>query len=188
MTRVVRNQITICANQISEFKQCGGMLEMLAASDQAWYKLETKAIDVLMRRTGQQRPFLSSEREKAERTFTWICEAHFAIGFWRGRPIANTPLNQAPPLPTESELLLRVFQGNRSAIAELAPLLQESRSASIQIRGYTGYLLTDPTFLRQVEALRRTWKQLHHTEQPRFPFGRVLRDRQEGTKGARLWI
>jgi hypothetical protein len=77
------------------------------------------------------------------------------IGYWRGRPISCTWLHrQAPLRVTEEQVKMMGAAEHNNSLSRLNLL---SSWANDCLRGYCGWLMTNPTFREEHDALFKTW-------------------------------
>jgi hypothetical protein len=81
-------------------------------------------------------------------------------------------LLQAPPaLP---EALLQQQGWTRQQRLEAQQLIAGSQQRSQRLKGYAGWLLTEPAFVQETQGLAGRWQALPADERPLFPLGRSL--------------
>ena len=64
--------------------------------------------------------------------------------------------------------------GNESDFLKIQQAFKKSALFRDRLKGVLGYLLTDPTFLKQRDELKTQWEALHQHERPSFPLARSV--------------
>ena len=136
------------------------------------YCLPTPAIDTLARTRRTSPPLLDEASAKAERELADLCRKHGAVGCWPGRPIPYAPLAPCPIPLDESEF--QRLGWTRSIQLRARQALTKAEEAGQRLKGYVGWLLTEPPFLAEVSGLRERWDALSERQRPTFPLARPL--------------
>jgi hypothetical protein len=156
------------------FRQKHGRWGMLASLESPLYCLHTPAITSLSRFTIRKVPWLSKEDTEAERAFTLLCEQHRAVGCWQKVQVCCPYLTG--PGPSHDLRQVQDTLGWTPAQLLLAQsLLQGSQERKDRLKGYMGWLLTEPAFLQQLRQLSDRWHELPGDRRPLFPLGRINR-------------
>jgi hypothetical protein len=135
------------------------------------YCLPTAAIVELAGSWGKRAPFLDSTREQSEKEFTDLCTRHKVIGVWLGQMVRYDYLLPDGPTLTGRQVTRRSKAHVRKG-STADSKISEVRS---RLRGVVGWLLTDPTFVRELTAVQAAWKALPRWERPAFPLTRARR-------------
>jgi hypothetical protein len=134
------------------------------------YGLTEPVIDHLERGRHGRPPLLDSRAARAERALNDLCRRSHAVGFLDGLPIDYPFLAPPRPLPSEGEM---TALGWPPAVCQDIPqLAQRSEGASVRLKGYAGWLLTEPRFLEECRRLDQLWCALPDADRPRFPLWR----------------
>jgi hypothetical protein len=115
---------------------------------------------------------LSEPDAEAERDFTALCEKHQAVGCWLEQPIRYPYLTAPAPMPV-SEQMRQALGWTPAELAAARRLLQGTQEPSARLKGYVGWLLTEPAFQKQLEELCHRWQALPSEQRPLFPLGRI---------------
>jgi hypothetical protein len=124
----------------------------------------------LERSRPRRAPLLDRTAAQAERAFIDLCRGCCAVGFLEGAPIAYPFLSPPAPLPTDAEM---IAVGMTPIVRrELRQSAQRSADAAARLKGYAGWLLTEPAFLEACRELEVRWAALPPGVRPRFPLER----------------
>jgi hypothetical protein len=157
-----------------EFRQKHAQWRMFGIAEFPLYLLPHAATDSLKRATGKKTPLLSKVDAKAEEDFTTICEKHHVVGCWLEQPIRYPYLTVPPPLPAP-EHLQQAPGWTPADLAITKRLIQNAQEPPVRLKGYVGWLLTEPGFRKQLEELCERWQALPSEHRPLFPLGRIGR-------------
>jgi hypothetical protein len=135
------------------------------------YCLPEPAVRELARAVNKRPAILNKEGARAEREFSRLCIDHFAVGCWEGRPVGYH-LQQVVAPPTTAELQGTGWTPQQQTLA--LKLARGAVDACQRLKGYAGWLLTDPTFVQEAGALAARWHALPTAKRPTFPLGRTL--------------
>ncbi|MFO0802848.1 MAG: hypothetical protein U0791_06960 [Gemmataceae bacterium] len=141
-------------------------------ADEPVYAITPEALDAF-----EGKAFFSTDALEAERKFSDFCKGNGIVGMWRGQTITfplmigATPSIRSLPQATLDET------GLRGQEARLDSLTNRATAASDRQLGVIGWLLTEPMFLRELEALKVSHAALAPTERPRFPMTRLSKIR-----------
>jgi hypothetical protein len=114
-------------------------------------------------------PLLDGPAAEAERALNDLCRPGNAIGFLDGLPIVYRILS-APPPPSEAAM---IDAGWTPAVRrEMVQLDQRAQADAVRLKGYAGWLLTEPAFLDDCRGLAERWNALPDQDRPRFPLSR----------------
>lgn len=163
VTAQVLGAVTFIAPSMKELKLAHpDWFERVASVSTPVYCLPNAAIHAL-KKPGRYRAVLDPASAEAESAFTRLCERCHAIGIWGGDAIEFDLLR---PSPTFSEAALLKKKGwNDALIAQARRGIEGTAAIQDRLRGYVGWLLSDPTYLREAAALAARW--LHFPEQQR---------------------
>jgi hypothetical protein len=140
--------------------------------DEPLYRLPREVIDRLGRAHDRSAALLSAQDARAERAFADLCRTHHATGCWRGWPVSYRFLND--PLPAPDKGLSRKAGWTPAQFLESKRLARETEDASLRLKGYAGWLLTEPAFLDETRRLSDRWRGLPEPQRPLFPLGRTV--------------
>lgn len=141
------------------------------ASVEPIYSLPDVAVDLLAGSWGHRAPVLEPTRAQSEREFTELCNRHKVIGVWDEQMVRyEYLLPDLPPIRAK-----QVPAGYESYLRALAAAEDKSKATRSRLRGVAGWLLTEPSFLREVAAVREKWEALATAARPTFPLTRALR-------------
>jgi hypothetical protein len=143
----------------------------LATESAPVYCLPLPAVERLALARATALPLLTADDACAERAFTELCRLHPAVGCWQGWPVAYGPLQSPPELP--KSLLQQQGWAPQQQLAA-RQLAAGSQERTQRLKGYAGWLLTEPAFVQQTQGLAGCWQTLPADERPRFPLGRSL--------------
>lgn len=140
------------------------------------YCLPDPAIAALTIDNRLTKPPLDAGQAAAERAFTALCDDFHAVGVHHGLFVTGTQLNERPA-GLDQDLLAYAKQhwgwtdANVRAIEAAFP---KAATASDRVKGYVGWLLTEPAFLAEAAGVRDAWEQLPAAQRPAFPLHRPL--------------
>lgn len=147
--------------------------DMVGRRDCPLYCLPKRAIDHLAKAGVGNAPFLSAGVAQAERAFTTLCATHQATGSWREQPIRCPYLTAPIPRPDRSQLQAMMLTPAQQLSVQR--LVQVSEETTLRLKGYVGWLLTEPTFRDCLQQLSQNWQTLADEQRPLFPLGRINR-------------
>src|SRR5438034_9945353 len=147
-------------------------LAIPANSASPFYSLSDAAVQRLSRASRNAPSFFEGADAESERAFTNLCQQHFAVGTWQGKPVNFGPL--LPPLPdlTSAEMQAAGFSSAQQIQARRGMKVQPENR--LRTKGIPGWLLTEPAFLEEIAELRGRWNALSDDERPSFPLARPL--------------
>ena len=119
-------------------------------------------------RVGQ--PLLSEEDAAAELDLLAFCSRHESGGDFAGKPVRSRLLTGPIPKPSLEAFLATGF--TRADYEILDRQLDFHQSIHVRLKGYAGWLATEPAFCGAVRALEARWRQLPVPERPDFPLCR----------------
>ena len=106
-----------------------------------------------------------------EAAFWTACQAHRAVGFSDSEPVGYPFLaGMATPLASSSAATAGWPAESRHAL-----LVGENKVLEVRdrLKGYLGWLVTEPAFLAELKSLRTAWRQFPAGQAPRLPFRRA---------------
>ncbi len=117
-------------------------------------------------------PLLDAATAEVERAFTSLCKKHLMVGMHAGFPIAFPLLTEAvaPSQSSFEGLPWSPSAAQLAAIRDMTNLLDETRN---RLRGVIGWLLTEKSFLEEVEKVTKQYALIPKPHQPLFPLGRT---------------
>ena len=110
-------------------------------------------------------PLLDRRAAEAERPSTG-CAVGRAVGL-ADSPIVYPFLSPPPPLLSEAEMIDAGW--SEDVRREIRSLERQAGVASVRLKGYAGWLLTEPAFLEECRVLSEQWGALPNHDCPRFP-------------------
>jgi hypothetical protein len=114
---------------------------------------------------------MDQPNSKAELAFEHLCRESRTVGFADGGPIMYEFLSLTrKPKPGEQKDGI----APQSAWCDGTSRLPKSgfQDAAVRLKGYAGWLLTDPEFLRDFTSMKERWRFLTEAERPCFPLRR----------------
>lgn len=114
---------------------------------------------------------LDEAAARAERDLLGLCLRHCAVGYAGPRPISYPYLT--PPLPPPGPDLLAVMGWTAARGMAAAVGAATAGRASARLKGYAGWLSTEPAFLEAAAALARRWEDLPESARPDLPLQRA---------------
>ena len=168
-------------NDIQSF--CGtyaGWLEKLE-SVRPVYRLPSQCVGSLTRPLVGKRPILDDKSAEAEMAFADLCCDFNGIGYWRGQFIGSGYLVRPDSLPNRQQLAKLGWTAVQIRYAER--LVEKTDSISLRLKGYAGWLVLDPEFMKARDELACQWEVLGTAKQP-FPIQRSVQN-AASPKGAR---
>jgi hypothetical protein len=101
--------------------------------------------------------------------FTTLCRLHHAVGCWRGYPVIYY-LHQPPPGPPEALMEQLGWSPHERLVARR--LVAGAPDRMQRLKGYVGWLLTEPAFVEATRRLESGWQALAPADRPLFPLSR----------------
>jgi hypothetical protein len=150
-----------------------GEWDQLHNLDEPLYCLPASAIYWLARVERGSSPVLNATSARAERQYAELCAQHNAVGSWQGRSIVY-PYSR-PPSNSVLQSLLSQSGWSNALKRQMQQGLKKIEPANLRLKGYVGWLLTEPAFLHAVSRLAESWRSLPVEQRPSFPLGRPLR-------------
>ncbi len=135
------------------------------------YRLPRKAIQGLQKPPIGQRSIMSAEEAEAETTFSDLCESHKAVGIWNDSFVCPSYLIRPD---SASENMFRGLNWTKAQVQTSLAFLGKTDSLAVRLKGYVGWLVTEPVFLRDRDALASRWQTLPTDERP-YPIARSVR-------------
>jgi hypothetical protein len=115
-----------------------------------------------------QPPIIDKAAALAERDLSNLCHASNAVGFFERRPISYRFL-ESPLPPLSPELMNSAGWTPAQQRTLKEKLTPKADDALLRVKGYAGWLLTEPAFLEAVEGLSISWQSLRQELRPSFP-------------------
>lgn len=134
------------------------------------YRLPHKTIQGLRKPPAGQRPIMSHEQAKAEVAFTDLCLGNKAVGVWNNRFVCPSYLVRPDAL---SETMLLGFNWTKKQIQTTLQFVGKTDSIALRLKGYVGWLVTEPAFLAKRDELASRWQALSAAERP-YPIARSV--------------
>ncbi len=108
---------------------------------------------------------------KAELAFEQLCRSSNAVGFSQGSPIVYRFLSlMNKPNPGEQKNRIAPQAARRGGASRLPQ--SGFHDSAVRLKGYAGWLLTDPAFIKDWTSIKERWGFLPEAERPRFPLRR----------------
>jgi hypothetical protein len=142
-------------------------------SPEPLYCLPRAAINALVEGARSGRPILDKSSARAEHAFRRRCRLCNAVGFWNGQAIVYPLLGRPAPLPGQQ--LMKIAGWSLEEMHQAQGLVKQTADAPQRLRGYVGWLLTEPAYLTEAQALAARWQALPDHACPTFPLGRVAK-------------
>jgi len=141
-----------------------------ASIDRVTYALPQKMLDRLTLALRLQN---ASAVFKTETAFLGVCHAHRAVGICESKPVVYPYLTGMDTLPASTSSATAGW----SADSRHALLMVEERALEVRerLKGYLGWLVTEPGFLSERDELRADWRQFPEDQAPRMPLRRIPR-------------
>lgn len=127
------------------------------------YRLPAKAIEGLQKPPAKQPPIMSQREADAERAFSELCRRQKALGVWHETFVCPLYLIRPDPLPVE---MLRKLGWTPKHIQTAHSLVGKTDSVAVRLKGYVGWLLTEPAFIRGRDELASQWQALAISSRP----------------------
>jgi hypothetical protein len=118
------------------------------------------------------RAILDLAAKEAEQALTHLCRTACAVGFWNGQPVPYPYLTPPAELPVGAAI--SQLGWTPAQIAAAGQLESMATSIRRRLKGYAGWLLTEPAYGDDVRDLAAEWEQLPAGERPTFPLSRAL--------------
>ena len=135
------------------------------------YCLPVPSIERLEQGGARNYSLLDTEHARAERAFSELCSAHHAVGCWHGSPIKYDLMKSSEGLP---EALLKQLGWTKQQQLQAQQLVRGTSEQRQRLKGYAGWLLTEPTFVQEKQELADCWQAMPPDERPPFPLTRPL--------------
>ena len=115
---------------------------------------------------------MSDEEADAETAFSELCQNSKAIGLWNGDFVCPSCLVRPDPLPDDA--VLHRLKWSPRHIPVALSLVGRTDSIALRLKGYVGWLLTEPVFLGSRDELASRWQALPTDQRP-YPIARSIR-------------
>ncbi len=123
------------------------------------YAIPEVALDQLSISLSEHTPALFSiEAVAVERTFTRLCNKLRAVGIWGTNVVTFSLLD--PPSTEASSAFVQSLGWTPAQIAATTGLVNRADSANTRRIGAMGWLMTEPSFHRELDDLREEWATL----------------------------
>jgi hypothetical protein len=117
-------------------------------------------------------PLLDAAAAAAERGLLALCCRYHAVGFGAAGPIVYPYLDPSPPRSVR-ERFPDMPSWTEADWADVEPAESKAVVANRRLKGYAGWLVTEPPFLAAVAALKARWHRLPAGQRPAFPLRRT---------------
>lgn len=117
---------------------------------------------------------LSPEEVRREGAFSRLCRNQNAVGLW-GDQFVRHPFVVTAPTPPDNP---SQFQGVGWTAAQVQTALQlvgQVQKVDLRLKGYLGWLATDPGFTRERDEIQQLWSALAVEQRGTLPLQRPLR-------------
>jgi hypothetical protein len=131
------------------------------------YRLPRQAIGML-----ESASRIDRRGADCERALTRLCKRAGAVGFWDGEPISYPDLRKVPPRGycATTGMLVPAMTHDRPR----RPRAKEGAEIFERVKGYAGWLITDPAFLEAARGLEELRRAGPVEGRARFPLRRDL--------------
>lgn len=148
-----------------------------ASIDGVTYALPPKILERLARASRIQ---TAAAILKTETAFWADCQAHRAVGICESKAVRYPYLAGMDALPASASTVTAGW----SADSCHALLMAEDRALEVRerLKGYLGWLVTEPAFLRERDKLRSDWRRFPADQAPSMPLRRIPRTVQPGAE------
>jgi hypothetical protein len=171
ITMTIQGDVQSCVTSLAAFRQkYAGWLASFECAGPV-YRLPAKAIEGLKRPAAQKPPIMSDEDARVETAFSELCQKSKAIGVWNGHFVCPTDWIRPDPL---SEDMRRRLNWPQSRFLAAQSLAGKTDSIAVRLRGYVGWLVTEPAFISACDELASRWQALPADERP-YPIARSVR-------------
>lgn len=136
------------------------------------YRLPEAAIARLERPRLGHPPLLDAAAAAAERDLLALCLLSRAVGFLDREPIVYPYLDRAATRTFRQDFPDHGW--TEAQWAEARRLEGKAATARLRLKGYAGWLATEPPFLDDAAALETRWAALPDRERPSFPLRRAV--------------
>jgi hypothetical protein len=141
--------------------------------DEPLYALTPALIEHLKRGDDDRPAVLDRDAAEAEHALLEICQQSNAVGSWKGIPISY-PLLSPPPNPFLSDELKQELKWTPRQQIGYSKCIRRMERSELRLKGYAGWLLTEPAFLEARESLKAAWHKLPESQRPSFPLERPV--------------
>lgn len=177
---VIQGPVQASSPLVSDFEERHPRWLSAQCSDSPAYRLPTGTIDGLQRPRPHRPPVLHGDDAVAERDFTSLCDQLSAVGIWNRLPVCYPYLTPRTSLPAAD---MRQAGFSRAEVLQAQQAELAAGDAVRRLKGYAGWLICDPQFLRDRDALKTSWQALESAQRPGFPLQRSIQlpGRPQGT-------
>jgi hypothetical protein len=155
-----------------EFRQKHGQWPGLTERTDPLYAVPEPALKCLAESGAKGSPLFAASTARAEQDYTSLCRKFHAVGSWMEQPIVFSLLTPSPPPPDEG--LMQLANWSKVEQKSVRQSLKPSQEARLRLKGYVGWLLTEPAFLCEADELAKRWRALPAAQRPCFPLGRAV--------------
>ena len=148
------------------------------------YCLTRPAIESLAKQSSRKPAFLGESDREFELALADLCKQSSAVGIWNGNPVQFPYLQ--PPLPPPSRAAMMDCGWSAQQAACVEGLVTHADETRQRLKGYVGWLVTDPDFLAARDQLAKEWGALPLSNRLSFPLQRSvsLPERPPGSRPA----
>jgi hypothetical protein len=134
------------------------------------YALPPETAGALRKPSAGKPPLLTESQVETELAFFKLCQVSNALAVWNGQFIGNAYLVR-PPIPPKS--YLEGLNWSPAQIAVANKSFEKTDSIAERLKGYIGWLITDPDFIQKRDTLKSQWQALSEDSRP-YPLARSL--------------
>jgi hypothetical protein len=178
-TIIIRSEFRESDPPLTAFRQkYPGWLESLEPKG-AVYRLPREAVEGLKKPPTTRSPILTRTEAEVELAFCDLCQDSHAIGFWNGNFIKASYFLRPDPVP---RALVQKMNWTSRMVATVEQLVVKTDSIASRLKGYVGWLVTDPVFIQARDELSAQWLALPAGERP-YPITRAIRVPEQPAEG-----
>ncbi len=173
LTAVGRTDVSFAESWVNFREKYAAWLEPFQSKGPL-YRVPAAITKVLAKSRNSSRPIMDDDDAKAEDAFDRLCHQHGIEGVWDHQPIDYRFLNDGPlPLPTNLQELANDLGWETKHLSQVRQAFSKTESIHWKLKGYVGWLMTEPSFREAVTLLSEHWSSLPASIRPAFPLGRV---------------
>jgi hypothetical protein len=159
---------------ISDFKERHADWLRKTPPDQPVYRLPDSVIQVLGRPGYRRVPILGTTDVAVEEKFNVLCSEMRAIGIWADRPVTFVCLGAPLGLPPLTKARIKSLGWSAAQALQAQEAVRKANDASLRLKGYIGWLVSDRQFLAERDSLAERWRNFTREQRPSFPLRRLV--------------
>lgn len=168
----IQGRLRAVGPEIEEFKSRHRHWFAAHGGDSPIYQLPRATTAALRHPRPHKPPILQDEDAAAELDFASLCERLHSLGVWNGQMLSYSYLMPRVPLPDEANM--RRFGYSNALIVQCRQAELAVGDAERRLKGYAGWLVCEPQFLSERDALKGSWQMLPPVQRPSFPLQRSV--------------